>query len=174
MGKRAFIIFCFFNAFTFVTQPLMVLQDSFPDVVAGSKEAALGAFCFEVVSLYLVMAGLIALIPMKAYGLALSSNLGLALITKHVILNKSGPPPPMIGLWIAATIMAWKEYGWTMKPACDKAIKSGRKRSTVPSSERTSLRTSSSSPLASRSLSSASRRSTRATRTMVQRLCSRA
>ena len=31
----------------------------------------------------------------------------------------------MIGLWIAATIMAWKEYGWTMKPACDKAIKSG-------------------------------------------------
>lgn len=124
-GKRAFIIFCFFNAFTFVTQPLMVLQDSFPDVVAGSKEAALGAFCFEVVSLYLVMAGLIALIPMKAYGLALSSNLGLALITKHVILNKSGPPPPMIGLWIAATIMAWKEYGWTMKPACDKAIKSG-------------------------------------------------
>ena len=124
-GKRVFVFFCFFNAFTFVTQPLMVLQDSFPDVVAGSKEAALGAFCFEVISLYLVMAGLVALIPMKAYGLALSCQAGLALIAKHVILNKSGPPPPMIGLWIVSTLMAWKEYGYIIKPACDKAIKKG-------------------------------------------------
>jgi len=124
-GQRAFIGFCFFNAFTFLTQPLMVLQDSFPDVVAGSKEAALGAFCFEVISLYLVMAGIVALIPMKAYGLALSMQAGLAVVAKHVVINKSGPPPPMIGIWIVATLLAWKEYGWVMKPQCDKAIKSG-------------------------------------------------
>ena len=124
-GKRAFIGFCFFNALTFIAQPLMVLQDSFPDVVAGSKEAKLGAFCFEVISLYLVMAGLTALIPMKAYGLALASQVGLAVVGKHVLVDKSGPPTPMIFLWIATTLLAWKEYGWVMKPACDKAIKKG-------------------------------------------------
>jgi len=123
-GKRAFVFVCFFNAFTFLTQPLMVLQDSFPDIVEGSKEAKLGAFCFEVISLYLVMAGLVALVPMKAYGLALSLHVGLAVIGKHVIIDKSGPPPPMIGLWIVATIVAWYEYGWTKSADVEKAVTS--------------------------------------------------
>lgn len=122
-GKRAFAFNCFFNAFTFLTQPLMVLQDSFPDVVEGSKEAKLGAFCFEVISLYLVMAGLVAVVPMKAYGLALSTHVGLAVVAKHVVINKSGPPPPMIALWIVTTVVAWYEYGWKKVEAVEKAVK---------------------------------------------------
>ena len=124
-GLRAFAFFCFFNAFTFVTQPLMVLQDSFPAVVAGSKEEALGAFCFEVIALYLVMSGVVALVPKADYGLALSSQMGLAVIGKLVLINNSGPPPHMIALWICTTLLAWKEYGWTMKPDLNKAIQSG-------------------------------------------------
>ena len=124
-GQRAFIGFCVLNAFTFLTQPLMVLQDTFPTIVAGSKEATLGAFCLEVIALYTVMAGIVALIPIKAYSLALAQQAGLAVIAKHVLINKSGPPLPMIGLWVVATVLAWKEYGWIIKPACDKAIKSG-------------------------------------------------
>lgn len=124
-GTRAFIFVCFFNAFTFITQPLMVLQDSFPDVAEGSKEAKLGAFCLEVVALYLVMAGLVALVPSKAFGQALASQAGLAVIAKHVIIDKSGPPSPMIALWIAATIAAWYEYGWKKEPSVEKAIVGG-------------------------------------------------
>jgi len=122
-GKRAFIFLCFFNALTFITQPLMVLQDSFPDIVEGSKEAELGAFCFEVISLYLVMAGLVALVPMKAYGLALATHVGLGVVGKHVLINKAGPPPPMIALWIVTTVVAWYEYGWKKSSSVEKAIK---------------------------------------------------
>jgi len=122
-GKRAFVFNCFFNALTFLTQPLMVLQDSFPEVVEGSKEAELGAFSFEVISLYLVMAGLVALVPIRSYGLALASHVGLAVIAKHVLVNKSGPPPPMIGLWILTTLVAWYESGWKMDSRAEKAIK---------------------------------------------------
>ena len=49
--KRAYIAFCLVNAFTFITQPLMVLQDTFPAITADSPAYELGAFCFEVIAL---------------------------------------------------------------------------------------------------------------------------
>ena len=123
-GLRAYVFFCLFNAFTFLTNPLMVLQDTFPDITDGSPAYNLGAFSMEVKALYLVMAGVYAACPAKAYGLAFSSQIGSSVLAKHVIIDKSGPPTPMIILFIVTTLLAWYEVGWAnFEKKADDAIK---------------------------------------------------
>ena len=83
-----------------------------------------GAFCFEVIALYTFMVGIIAATADKALGIALALQLGAVLCLKHVILDKSGPPPPMLVLYVVNVIVAWYEVGWAdYKPATEKAFK---------------------------------------------------
>lgn len=118
--------FCLVNAFTFITNPLMVLTDTFPEITEGSPAFVLGAFCLEVISLYMVMAAVVAATPNKAYGLAFSAQLGSAVLLKHVLVNKSGPPLPNIILWVLTTIASWYEVGWKdYSKECEKAVKAG-------------------------------------------------
>lgn len=107
-GKRIFVGYCFFNALTFITQPLMVLSDTFPEIKAGTVPYEVGSFSLEVVALYFVMAGITAAVP-SALGLAFACQVGAAVIAKHVLINNSGPPTPMILLWTVATFTAWYE-----------------------------------------------------------------
>ena len=94
-GKRAFVAFCLINAFTFVTNPLMVMQDTWPEITAGSEAAKVGTFELEVVALYALMSAIVAATPNRALGLAYSWQVVLPVLGKHVILDKSGPPAPM-------------------------------------------------------------------------------
>ena len=87
-GKRTFVVFCLINAFTFITQPLMVLQETFPSIIAGSDAEKNGTWFFEVISLYLVMAATFAATPDRALGLAYSQMIVLPVLAKHVILDK--------------------------------------------------------------------------------------
>jgi hypothetical protein len=125
-GKRAFVGYCFFNAFTFTTAPLMVLQDTFPDLTEGSEAFKVGKFSFEVISLYMVMSGLVAATPSPSLGLAYSMQVGSTILAKHVIIDKSGPPTPMICLWIVATLASWFEVGFAnFDKKTEKAFKDG-------------------------------------------------
>ena len=96
-GKRVFVGYCLLNAFTFTTQPLMVLTDTFPEITAGSPAYDVGAFAIEVITLYMVMAAVSAATPDEALAVAFSTQVGLPVLAKHVLINKSGPPGPMIG-----------------------------------------------------------------------------
>lgn len=87
-GKRAFVSFCLINAFTFITQPLMVLQDTFPSITAGSDASRNGTWFFEVIALYVVMAAIFAATPDRALGLAYSWTAVLPVLGKHVLLDK--------------------------------------------------------------------------------------
>jgi hypothetical protein len=125
-GKRVFVGYCLLNAATFKFMPLTPLQDTFPEITEGSVAYKNGAHLFEVIGLYMLMAAIMAASSSKVLGLACSSHIGLCLIAKHVLVDKAGPPPPMIALWTATVAAAWYETGWTnFKPACEKAIKDG-------------------------------------------------
>ena len=60
---------------TFTTNPLMVLQDTFPGITEDSEAFKVGSFCFEVIALYLVMTAAVVMTPVVASTLqaALSS-----------------------------------------------------------------------------------------------------
>merc|ERR1719421_901865 len=75
-GKRAFIAYAFLNAFTFVTNPLMVLQDTYPAITEGSEAAKVGSFLIEVIALYMVMAGVYVATSDKVLGLAYATQIG--------------------------------------------------------------------------------------------------
>jgi hypothetical protein len=125
-GKRAFVGFCLINAFTFITQPLMVLQDTFPSITAGSEAEKHGIWFLEVIALYSIMAAIFAATPDRDLGLAYSWQVVLPVLGKHVILDKSGPPAFMIALNLVGVAAAWYEYGWAdLKPAAEKAMQSG-------------------------------------------------
>lgn len=125
-GKRVFVGFNLINAFTFITQPLMVVNDTFPTIVAGSDALKNCTWFLEVIALYSVMAAIYAATPNRALGLAYSYMAIFPVLGKHVILDKAGPPAFMIVLNFVGAAVAWYEVGWAdLKPACDKAIKSG-------------------------------------------------
>jgi hypothetical protein len=125
-GKRAFVAYCALNAFTFFTNPLMVLTDTFPDITPDTEAFKIGSFLLEVIGLYMLMAAAYTAIPSKTLGLAIATQIGATVLVKHVLQYKLGPPTPMIVLYAAATIAAWYENGWTnFKPAAETAIKKG-------------------------------------------------
>lgn len=125
-GKRVFVGYCLLNAFTFTTQPLMVLTDTFPEITAGSPAYDVGAFAIEVITLYMVMAAVSAATPDEALAVAFSTQVGLPVLAKHVLINKSGPPGPMIGLYLLTTAVGWYEVGWSdYKPKAKAAVKEG-------------------------------------------------
>ncbi|EOD22775.1 hypothetical protein EMIHUDRAFT_424489 [Emiliania huxleyi CCMP1516] len=115
-GRRAYIGFCVVNAATFLLDPLTVITDSFPAVEAGSPAAEIGTFEFEVVALYFLCAAVTVASPSKAYGLAYSCQMGCALLLKHILVNKSGPPAPMVALYAVTSMGAWYEVGWADFP----------------------------------------------------------
>ena len=110
-SRRAFIGFALLNAFTFTTNPLMVLTDSFPAITDGSEAFKLGSLLFEVIALYQVMMAILAAFPGAPLGLAYAWQAGLPILMKHVLLDKSGPPGPMIVLYVATLAAAWCEVG---------------------------------------------------------------
>jgi hypothetical protein len=117
---------CVFEAAMCVFSPLMVLRDMFPEVADGSSEYKLGAFCLEVVALYALMSAIVVATRDRALGLAYASQLGLTVLAKHVLLDHSGPPPPLVAFYVATTAMSWYEVGWTdLKPAAERAVKAG-------------------------------------------------
>jgi len=125
-GKRVFVGFNLINAFTFITQPLMVLNDTFPSIVAGSDALRNGTWFLEVIALYSVMSAIFAATPNRALGLAYSWTAVLPVLGKHVILDKSGPPAFMIVLNFVGVAVAWYEVGWAnLKPSAEKAMQSG-------------------------------------------------
>jgi len=125
-GKRVFVGFTLINAFTFITQPLMVLNDTFPSIVAGSDAERNGIWFLEVIALYNVMAAIFAATPNRALGLAYSWTAVLPVLGKHVILDKSGPPAFMIVLNFVGVAVSWYEVGWAnLKPSAEKAMQSG-------------------------------------------------
>jgi len=125
-GQRAFVAYALVNAVTFVTSPLMVLQDTFPEITPDSDAFKIGAFALEVIGLYMVMAGVYVATADKRLGLAYATQVGALIVCKHVIIDKSGPPTPLIFLYAATTAAAWYEVGWAnFKPATEKAIKQG-------------------------------------------------
>mmetsp|Transcript_2448 Transcript_2448/g.7259 ORF Transcript_2448/g.7259 Transcript_2448/m.7259 type:complete len:374 (+) Transcript_2448:34-1155(+) len=115
-GRRAYIGFCVVNAATFLLDPLTVITDSFPAVEAGSPAAEIGTFEFEVVALYFLCAAVTVASPSQAYGLAYSCQMGCALLLKHILVNKSGPPAPMVALYAVTSMGAWYEVGWADFP----------------------------------------------------------
>lgn len=63
-----------------------------------------------------------ACVPSLAY----ASQLGLTVLAKHVLLDHSGPLPPLVAFYVATTAMSWYEVGWTdLKPAAERAVKAG-------------------------------------------------
>lgn len=125
-GKRTFVGYCLINSLTFATQPLMVLTDTYPQMTADSEAFKVGAFLLEVITLYMLMAAIVAATPNRKLGTAYAWTVDLAVLAKHVIINKSGPPPPLIVLNVVICALAWYEQGYTnLKPAAEKAIKDG-------------------------------------------------
>lgn len=125
-GKRVYVGFCCFNALVFSTQPLMVLQDTYPMITESSEAFKAGKFLLEVIALYLVMCAIVAATPNRKLGFAYAWTAGLSILGKHVIINKSGPPPPLIVLMCIIVALYWVEYGYNnLKPAAEKAVKDG-------------------------------------------------
>lgn len=125
-GERAFIGYMLVNAATFTLQPLMVLTDTFPEVKLGSEAFRLGAFLFEVIAYFCVASAVVVATSDKVLGLAYSSQIGLAVLGKHVLVDKSGPPLPLVCLFVATTLKAWHEVGWSNpKAAVIEAVKQG-------------------------------------------------
>ena len=125
-GKRVFVFYCCFNALVFSTNPLMVLQDTYPTLTEGSEAFKVGKFLLEVIALYLVMSAIVAATPNRKLGFAYAWTAELSILAKHVIINKSGPPPPLIVLSCLIVALYWVEYGYNnLKPAAEKAVKDG-------------------------------------------------
>jgi len=121
-AKRVFIGFCALNAATFLLNPLQVLTDSFPEITEGTKAFNIGAFCLEVVAWYMLVCAIVIGLPAQL-GKCLAWTTGVPLIGKHVLINGSGPPGPMIVFFFMTLAVAWYENGWTNhKPAAEKAI----------------------------------------------------
>jgi hypothetical protein len=125
-GKRALVGYCCLNAFTFVTNPLMVVQDTWPSITEGSEAAKVSCFLLEVIALYMVMVATVVATPNRKLGMAYAWTFDLAILLKHVVIDKSGPPPPLIVLNLVIVALSWYEYGFAnLKPAADKAMKEG-------------------------------------------------
>jgi hypothetical protein len=127
-AKRAYVAYALLNSVTFVTQPLMVLQDTFPAITPESEAFKLGKLLLEVCSLYQVMCAIVASLPGTTLGLAYAWQAGLPILMKHVMIDKSGPPAPMICLYIATLAVAWYEVGWAdFSKKADKAFRTPMK-----------------------------------------------
>ena len=123
-GKRALVGFLALNAVTFAGNPLLVLQGTFPQITEGSEAHKIGKLMLEVVALYQASSFFAALLPGSALGLAFATQAGLPVLGKHVLIDKSGPPPFMIVLYLLMTVAAWYEVGWAdLSKKTEEAIK---------------------------------------------------
>jgi len=123
-GKRIFVGQLCLNAATFIGNPLMVLQDTFAELEDGSEAYKIGAFCFEVISLYLVGSVIVVVTPSKTLGHALANLFFGVLLAKHVIIDSSGPPKPLVAWYVALIFVSLYEYGFADLPSkAEKTIK---------------------------------------------------
>lgn len=112
-AKRTVIVYFLLNAFVFTTQPLMVLKDTWSDITEGSEAFKLGKLMLEVFATYSIMNAIMVALPNSSLGRAYAWQAGLPILMKHVLINKSGPPPMMIALYAATLVAAWYEVGWS-------------------------------------------------------------
>ena len=108
-GKWAYFLNMAINAATFALAPQTPLRDTFPELQDGTETLAFGLLLMEVIAYLSYQLAAITLMGNGIKGFALGLSPGLAVLYKHVVINKSGPPLPIIVLMIVTTLLLVKD-----------------------------------------------------------------
>lgn len=120
-AKRVYLFFLGAQVVTFFFQPEMVLRDTFADV--DGVGLAVGLAAIEVICVLAAEGWLIAALPSKL-GLTCAMWLQQALLLKHVILDKQGPPMPIIVFQTVVLLATTYDYGWAnLAPEQERAMR---------------------------------------------------
>lgn len=121
-SKWSFALYNAITSATFALAPQTPLRDTFAALPADGETLAFGLLLMEVVAYLTYTLAIVTALAPSLKGYALGMLPGLALIYKHVLIDKSGPPAPVMWFNIVTTLLLAKD-AFLAAPAAEKGGK---------------------------------------------------